>query len=84
MTFRRSLGLLLPLTCRQLDFDIAKKLLRSSSVQLSLDQQVIEDICLSCSQEFYDNATSGNYHFGDMKQAYDWYVPYLLSNWHSH
>ncbi|KAH9898090.1 Sec39-domain-containing protein [Cubamyces lactineus] len=53
------------------NFDIAKKLLRSSSVQLSLDQQVIEDICLSCSQEFYNNATSGNYHFGDMKQAYD-------------
>ncbi|KAI0652165.1 Sec39-domain-containing protein [Trametes meyenii] len=52
-------------------FDIAKKLLRSSSVQLSLDPQVIEDICLTCSQEFYDNATSGNYHFGDMKLAYD-------------
>ncbi|KAI0639715.1 secretory pathway protein Sec39-domain-containing protein [Trametes polyzona] len=53
------------------NFEIAKKLLRSSSVQLSLDQQVIEDICLACSQEFYDNATSGNYHFGDMKLAYD-------------
>ncbi|KAI0830625.1 Sec39-domain-containing protein [Trametes gibbosa] len=53
------------------NFDIAKTLLRSSSAQLSLDQQVIEDICLSCSQELYDNATSGNYHFGDMKLAYD-------------
>ncbi|KAI0778492.1 Sec39-domain-containing protein [Trametes elegans] len=53
------------------NFDIAKKLPHSSSVQLSLDQQVIEDICLTCSQEFYDNATSGNYHFGDMKLAYD-------------
>ncbi|OJT04537.1 Neuroblastoma-amplified sequence [Trametes pubescens] len=53
------------------NFDIAKKLLHSSSVQLSLDHQVVEDICLACSQEFYDNATSGNYHFGDMKLAYD-------------
>ncbi|KAI0375316.1 Sec39-domain-containing protein [Pilatotrama ljubarskyi] len=53
------------------NFEVAKRLLRSSSVQLSLDQQVIEDICLQCSQEFYDNATSGNYHFGDMKLAYD-------------
>lgn len=42
---------------------------------------MIEEICLACSQEFYDNATSGNYHFGDMKLAYDWYVPFLLSNW---
>ncbi|KAL7285139.1 hypothetical protein ACG7TL_000231 [Trametes sanguinea] len=56
------------------NFDIAKKLLRSSSLRDSLDQQVIEEICLACSQEFYDNATSGNYHFGDMKLAYDWYT----------
>ena len=63
------------------DFDIAKKLLRSSGLHGSLDHQVIEDICRICSQEFYDNATSGNYHFGDMKLAYDWYVPFLLSNW---
>ncbi|KAH9944120.1 secretory pathway protein Sec39-domain-containing protein [Epithele typhae] len=52
-------------------FDIAKKLLRSRKMDLSLDDRVIEDICLTCSQEFYDNATSGNYHFGDMKLAYD-------------
>ncbi|PCH33842.1 hypothetical protein WOLCODRAFT_160397 [Wolfiporia cocos MD-104 SS10] len=52
-------------------FDIARALLRSSSVNLSLDSAVIEDICLTCSQEFYDNASSGNYHFGDMKLAYD-------------
>ncbi|RPD64880.1 Sec39-domain-containing protein [Lentinus tigrinus ALCF2SS1-6] len=53
------------------NFDIAKDLLHSPSLQGSLDHQVIEDICLTCSQEFYDNATSGNYHFGDMKLAYD-------------
>lgn len=64
-----------------IDFDIAKKLLMSSGSHGSLDHQVIEDICLICSQEFYDNATSGNYHFGDMKLAYDWYVPFFLSNW---
>lgn len=29
---------------------------------------------MSCSREFYDNASSGNYKFGDMKLAYDWYV----------
>ena len=68
-------------THAHIDFDIAKKLLHSPNVELSLDHQVIEDICLACSQEFYDNATSGNYHFGDMKLAYDWYVPFLLSDW---
>ncbi|OSX67379.1 hypothetical protein POSPLADRAFT_1064054 [Postia placenta MAD-698-R-SB12] len=52
-------------------FDIAKNLLQSHNIHLSLDPRVIEDICLTCSQEFYDNATSGNYHFGDMKLAYD-------------
>ncbi|KZT75156.1 hypothetical protein DAEQUDRAFT_761106 [Daedalea quercina L-15889] len=52
-------------------FDIAKQLLRSSSVSVSLEPSVIEDICLTCSQEFYDNASSGNYHFGDMKLAYE-------------
>ncbi|KAI8980702.1 secretory pathway protein Sec39-domain-containing protein [Trametes punicea] len=53
------------------NFDVARKLLHSSNIRDSLDRQVIEDICLACSQEFYDNATSGNYHFGDMKLAYD-------------
>ncbi|KAH9937160.1 Sec39-domain-containing protein [Fomitopsis serialis] len=52
-------------------FDIAKHLLRSSSISMSLEPSVIEDICLTCSQEFYDNASSGNYHFSDMKLAYD-------------
>ncbi|KAI0931911.1 hypothetical protein AcW2_000682 [Taiwanofungus camphoratus] len=52
-------------------FDFAKNLLHSSNIDLSLDPQVIEDICLTCSQEFYENASSGNYHFGDMKLAYD-------------
>ena len=41
---------------------------------LSIEPAVIEDICLASSQEFYDNANAGNYHFGDMKLAYDWWV----------
>jgi len=57
-----------------LEFDIAKQILHSRKTQLVLDSQAIEDICLSSSREFYDNANSGNYNFGDMKLAYDWYI----------
>ncbi len=34
---------------------------------------------MTSSREFYDNASSGNYTFGDMKLAYDWCVnvPFL-------
>ncbi|CAL1695336.1 unnamed protein product [Somion occarium] len=52
-------------------FDIAKYMLHPSKSLLHIDPLAVEDICLSCSQEFYDNAGSGNYHFGDMKLAYD-------------
>ncbi|THV07652.1 Sec39-domain-containing protein [Dendrothele bispora CBS 962.96] len=52
-------------------FDVAKTLLYSRKNQLVLDPQIIEDICLSSSREFYDNASSGNYNFGDMKLAYE-------------
>ncbi|KAJ7596927.1 secretory pathway protein Sec39-domain-containing protein [Mycena floridula] len=51
-------------------FDIAKSLLRSSK-HLTFTPSTLEDLCLSCSREFYDNAESGNYKFGDMKSAYD-------------
>ena len=54
------------------DFSIAKALLQSSKNELSLDAEAIEEICLSCSRELYDNANSGNYRFGDMKLAYEW------------
>ena len=40
--------------------------------RLPVSNDVVEDICLSVSQEFYDNASSGNYHFGEMKLAYEW------------
>ncbi|KAF5384998.1 hypothetical protein D9615_001409 [Tricholomella constricta] len=53
------------------NFDIAKGLLRSASKKLSIEPAKVEDICLECSREFYDNAQSGNYKFGDMKLAYD-------------
>ncbi|KZP10526.1 Sec39-domain-containing protein [Athelia psychrophila] len=52
-------------------FDIAKDLLRSSKNKVSLDAAAKEDICLAASRELYDNASSGNYKFGDMKLAYD-------------
>ncbi|KAF8078752.1 secretory pathway protein Sec39-domain-containing protein [Lyophyllum atratum] len=52
-------------------FDIARGILRSSGQKLSIESTKIEDICLECSREFYDNAPTGNYKFGDMKLAYD-------------
>ncbi|KAI9454016.1 Sec39-domain-containing protein [Russula earlei] len=51
--------------------NVAKSLLRSKKSALSIDDQVVEEICLISSREFYDNASSGNYKFGDMKLAYD-------------
>ncbi|KAJ4485984.1 secretory pathway protein Sec39-domain-containing protein [Lentinula aciculospora] len=51
-------------------FEVAKNLLRSSP-QLNFDGEILEDICLACSHEFYDNASSGNYKFGEMKLAYE-------------
>ena len=55
-----------------IEFDIAKGILRSPKSKLSLDSATVEDICLSASNEFYDNASSGNFKFGNMKLAYEW------------
>ncbi|KDQ63402.1 hypothetical protein JAAARDRAFT_377592 [Jaapia argillacea MUCL 33604] len=52
-------------------FEIAQTLLHNRRSKLSLDIHGIEEICLTCSREFYDNAGSGNYKVGDMKHAYD-------------
>ncbi|KAA1468260.1 Sec39-domain-containing protein [Dentipellis sp. KUC8613] len=53
-------------------FHIAKRLLHPRHQSLSaLSDAEIETICLTCSREYYDNASSGNYRFGDMKLAYD-------------
>ncbi|KAG6841935.1 hypothetical protein C0991_005115 [Blastosporella zonata] len=51
------------------NFDIARDILYSS--KFSIEPSKVEDICLECSREFYDNAQSGNYKFGDLKLAYD-------------
>jgi hypothetical protein len=48
------------------EFQIAKTLLHRPHSKITLSPTVIEDICLSCSREFYDNATDGNYKVGDM------------------
>ena len=61
------------------ELDIAKSLLRSKKTALALDDQAVEEICLTSSREFYDNASSGNYNFGDMKLAYDWCVEYRFA-----
>ncbi|KAF8560244.1 hypothetical protein OG21DRAFT_1594169 [Imleria badia] len=52
-------------------FNIARELLHQRHEKLSLPPLIAEDICLSVSREFYDNASSGNYKTGDMKLAYD-------------
>ncbi|KAI0814871.1 Sec39-domain-containing protein [Irpex lacteus] len=52
-------------------FDIARSMLRAPKSRLQLSASTIEEVCIASSQEFYDNASSGNYHFGDMKLAYD-------------
>ena len=54
------------------EFQIAKTLLHMPHSKITLSPTAIEDICLSCSREFYDNATDGNYKVGDMSIAYNW------------
>ncbi|KAG8946411.1 hypothetical protein FRC04_011857 [Tulasnella sp. 424] len=52
-------------------FQLAKRLLNPRKGSAPLSDQTIEEICLSMSREFYDNASSGNLHNGDMKNAYE-------------
>jgi len=40
--------------------------------KISLSDAKVEEVCLACSRELYDNASSGNYKFGEMKLAYEW------------
>lgn len=62
------------------EFAAAKTLLNTHKVNLT--QDVVQELVLAASREFYDNASSGNYNFGDMKMAYEWYAnnPHLLSS----
>ncbi|KAH7885900.1 secretory pathway protein Sec39-domain-containing protein [Phlebopus sp. FC_14] len=50
-------------------FDVARQFLHQRKLPLS--PVAVEDLCLSISREFYDNASCGNYKTGDMKLAYE-------------
>ncbi|KDR85333.1 hypothetical protein GALMADRAFT_218426 [Galerina marginata CBS 339.88] len=53
------------------NFAVAKSMVYGPRPKLDLSPDIVESVCLACSREFYDNASSGNYKFGDMKLAYD-------------
>jgi neuroblastoma-amplified sequence len=57
---------------KSIDFHVAKSVLRKSRTPYLSDPHVIEDQVLASSREFYDNASSGNLHQGEMKLAYEW------------
>ncbi|GAA6035906.1 hypothetical protein NBRC10512_007349 [Rhodotorula toruloides] len=52
-------------------FTLARSLLEPSSTSPPLEPQAVEDLVISASREFYDNAEEGNLHSGDMKMAFD-------------
>lgn len=52
-------------------FSLAKSLLNSSEIEHPLGPGVVESLVLQAEREFYDNASSGNMHTGEMKMAYD-------------
>ncbi|QRV90809.1 Secretory pathway protein Sec39 [Ceratobasidium sp. AG-Ba] len=58
-------------------FEQAHTMLNPRGVAPPLSSDAVESLCLAVSREFYDNASSGNIHSGDMKLAYDWWVPTL-------
>lgn len=45
-----------------------------------LDPHVVEDLVISASREFYDNAEEGNLNEGEMKLAFEWcaFLPLLF------
>ncbi|KAF8584990.1 Sec39-domain-containing protein [Ramaria rubella] len=53
------------------NFRVAQRILKKSHTSYLSDPQVIEEQVLASSREFYDNASSGNLHQGDMKLAYE-------------
>ncbi|EJD55577.1 hypothetical protein AURDEDRAFT_109852 [Auricularia subglabra TFB-10046 SS5] len=53
------------------NFSIAKALLNPSETERPLEPHEVEELVLAASREFYDNASSGNLHLGEMKLAYD-------------
>ncbi|CAE6511414.1 unnamed protein product [Rhizoctonia solani] len=52
-------------------FDMAHDMLNPRGIPPPLSTDAVESLCLAVSREFYDNATSGNIHSGDMKLAYE-------------
>lgn len=50
---------------------LAKSLLQPSSTKTPLDASIVQELVISASREFYDNAESGNLHEGDMKLAFE-------------
>lgn len=56
----------------QSGFALAKHLLNMKAPNRKPTPETLEELCLACSREFYDNSPSGNYKFGNMKLAYDW------------
>ncbi|BGO99247.1 hypothetical protein JCM10021v2_002919 [Rhodotorula toruloides] len=52
-------------------FTLARSLFEPSSTTPPLQPQAVEDLVISASREFYDNAEEGNLHSGDMKMAFD-------------
>ncbi|ORY29557.1 secretory pathway protein Sec39-domain-containing protein [Naematelia encephala] len=52
-------------------FDIARRMIRKLEIDHGLSFQLVEEVVLAASREFYENADTGNIHTGDMKLAYD-------------
>ncbi|KEP52233.1 secretory pathway protein Sec39 [Rhizoctonia solani 123E] len=52
-------------------FEMAHDMLNPRGIPPPLSTDAVERLCLAVSREFYDNATSGNIHSGDMKLAYE-------------
>ncbi|KAF8525050.1 Sec39-domain-containing protein [Hysterangium stoloniferum] len=53
------------------NFRVAKSVLRKSRTPYLSDPQIIEKQVLASAREFYDNASVGNFHQGEMKLAYE-------------
>ena len=56
----------------QAGFSLARSLFNPSSMLAPLEPGAVEDLVVSASREFYDNAEEGNINRGDMKMAFDW------------
>ncbi|GAA5862538.1 hypothetical protein JCM1840_004218 [Sporobolomyces johnsonii] len=52
-------------------FGLARTLFNPSSTDAPLEPRVVEELVISASREFYDNAEEGNLHRGEMKMAFD-------------